>query len=193
MKKPPARRGMARSGIWPRIARNRTTAVLFAFLLAALTVLALRRSDVALEILAFLCGTLAGGVLAYLISYPLLRMTSSLSRLGRTTASRILGLSLAVALVLAITHFTGVSPSLDESGAAGALILGLAFGSGMGVIRRLSPPPMRTPEEEREVREGSGRELLIVGGALLVILALAGGLYVLVEYVAVPLTRHYFG
>lgn len=138
-----------KTGLWFGTRRNRVIAVSFTFLIVALVSLALGGVAVALEILAFLGGALVGGALAYLIAYPFVLMASSLSPLRRTVAGRILGISLALGVLLLTVSFTGASFPLEEGGIMRGLVLGLSFGSAMGVFRRFSRPPIEAPEQKR--------------------------------------------
>ena len=150
-----------------------------------LDVLALRGSDLALDLLVFLSGMLAGVVAARLATYPFRKIV------GGSGIWSIVGLFAGLASVFAIifggTALAGIPPYPTAGGGnVGNLIYGVALGFLIGV------PGGLVPAESRELRPSPALDLKVVAVILATVVGLFGllfMLFLLLEYALVPLIR----
>lgn len=151
-----------------------------------LNVLVVLGSDLALKLLITLVGMLAGAAVAFAITFPF-RDTFAVSGVWRIAAN-FLGLALVFGIIFGGAALAGV-PAFPtaESGNTGTLIYGLAFGFGVSVPAGLGLSG--TPEWRRDARGAELRVLAVVLGTVAGLFALLFALYLLIEYVAVPLIR----
>ena len=174
-------------GLWPRTWRGWSAYALGLGTFIVLNVLVVLGSDLALKLLITLVGMLAGGAVASAIIYPFR------ARFAASGSWRMAGIFLGLALVFGIifggSALTGV-PAFPtaESGAAGTLIYGLAFGFGVSISARLGLSG--TSEWRRESEGPELRVLAVVLGTVAGLFALLFALYLLIEYVAVPLIQY---
>ena len=148
-----------------------------------LDLLALWGSDLALDLLIFLSGMLAGAVAARLATYPFRRLAEGAG------IWRIVGLFVGLASVFVIifggTALAGIPPyPTAEGGNAGTMIHGLALGFLVGV-----PGGLATSGERRS---SSAPDLKVVAVILTTVAGLFGllfMLFLLLEYALVPLIR----
>ena len=151
----------------------------------ALDLLALRGSDLALDLLIFLSGMLAGLVAARLATYPFRRMAGDFGVLR--TLGLFAGLAAVFAIIFGGTALAGIPPyPTAEGGNVGNMIYGLALGFLVGVPGGLAPPDAvpRLPTP--------GSNLRIVVVILTTVIGLFGllfMLFLLLEYALVPLIR----
>lgn len=175
--------GKGISRLWPRTRRAWALAVLGVLTFFALDVLALRGSDLALDLLISLSGTLAGLIVARLATYPFRRTGPGLRR----TVGLFVGLASVFVIVFGGTALAGIPPfPTAEGGDAGTMIYGFALGFGIGVPGGLVPARSRMPAPN------PGAELKVVALIFGTVVALFGLLYVLsllLEYALVPLIR----
>lgn len=149
----------------------------------ALDVLALRGSDLALDLLIFLSGMLAGWALARVATYPFRKTVGP--GFGRTVGL-FAGLASVFVIVFGGTALAGIPAyPTAEGGNAGTMIYGLALGFGTGALGGLEPA--------RSVpAPGSGPAWKVVAVILGTVAALFGllfALYLALEYALVPLIR----
>jgi|SRR5215211_8530740 len=177
---------------WLKSWQDRVGAALVAAIAAALALLALMGYGVVFESLILLLGALLGHVLAYSVSVPLRSRFARRFGARKGVVAFALGLVLGIVLLLVGLYLVGL-PSLfsDEGRPFGTLVYGLALGLPSGFRSGLAPAPQPTPEEARQDRQAALRGFLLVGGALVFILLLTSGFYVLVEYVAAPLIWYF--
>ncbi len=173
-------------GLWPRTWRAWSAYGLGLGTFVILNVLVVLGSDLALKLLITLVGMFAGGVVACAITYPF-RDTFAVSGVWRIVGNFV-GLALVFGIIFGGAALTGV-PAFPtaESGNAGTFIYGLAFGFGVSVPAGLGLSG--TPEWRRESRGVELRVLAVVLGTIAGLFALLFALYLLIEYVAVPLIR----
>jgi len=172
--------------LWPRTRRAWALAVFGVLTFFVLDVLALRGSDLALDLLIFLSGMLAGAVAARLATYPLRRMA------GNPGIWRTVGLFVGLASVFVIifggTALAGIPPyPTAEGGNAGTMIYGLALGFLVGV-----PGGLVRGAGSREHRPSPVPDLKVAAVILVTVAALFGllfMLFLLLEYALVPLIR----
>ena len=162
--------------------------VLGALTFFILDVLALRGSDLALDLLIFLSGMLAGGAAARLTTYPF-------RRAGGSGIWRTLGLFAGLGSVFAIifggTALAGIPPyPTAEGGNVGNLIYGLALGFLVGVPGGLVPAESRTP---RPLSVQDLKVAVVVLGTVVGLFGLLFMLFLLLEYALVPLIRALVG
>ncbi|MDQ3316196.1 MAG: hypothetical protein M3479_03775 [Actinomycetota bacterium] len=171
--------------LWPRTRRAWALAVFGVLTFFVLDVLALRGSDLALDLLIFLSGMLAGAVAARLATYPLRRMA------GDPGIWRTVGLFVGLASVFVIifggTALAGIPPyPTAEGGNVGTMIYGLALGFLVGV------PGGLVRAGSREHRPSPVPDLKVAAVILVTVAALFGllfMLFLLLEYALVPLIR----
>ena len=150
-----------------------------------LDLLALRGSDLALDLLIFLSGMLVGVVAARLATYPFRRLAE------RSAIWRTIGLFAGLAFVFVIifggTALAGIPPyPTAEGGNAGTMIHGLALGFLVGV------PGGLAPAESGGRRPPPGPDLKVAAVGLGTVVGLFGllfMLFLLLEYALVPLIR----
>lgn len=155
----------------------------------ALNVLALWGSDLAWDLLIFLSGALVGLAATWLATYPLRK------RPGVSGVGRIFGLFVGLALVFVIifggTALAGIPPyPTAEGGNVGNLIYGLALGVLVGVPGGLAPAERKVsaPPSRSEIKV-----VAVILGTVAVLFGLLFVLFLLIEYVAVPLIRQFAG
>ena len=175
--------------LWPKTRRAWTVVALCALAFLALNVLALWGSDLAWDLLIFLSGALVGLAATRLATYPF-RKKSGVSGVGR-----IFGLFLGLALVFVIifggTALAGIPAyPTAEGGNVGNMIYGLALGVLVGIPGGLAPAERRrpAPSDRSEIKV-----VAIILGTVAALFGLLFVLYLLIEYVAVPLIRSLAG
>ncbi len=169
----------------PRTRRSWAVAVAGVLTFFALDLLALRGSDLALDLLIFLSGMLAGLVAARLATYPVR------SRVGSSGIGRTVGLFAGLASVFVIifggTALAGIPPyPTAEGGDVGNLIYGLGLGFLVGVPGGLVPPGTE------QLGSSSAPDLRVVAVILTTVAGLFGllfMLFLLLEFALVPLIR----
>lgn len=144
----------------------------------ALNVLVLRGSELALDLLISLSGLLAGIAAARLATYPFRRESGN-----RRVVALFVGLASVFAIIFAGTALAGIPPyPTAEGGNVGTAIYGLALGFGIGVPGGLAPT--RAPAAGSETRV-----VVVVLGTVVALFSLLLAVYLLLEYVLVPLIR----
>ena len=169
----------------PRTRRSWAVAVAAVLTFFALDLLALRGSDLALDLLIFLSGMLAGLAAARLATYPFR------SRVGSSGIGRTVGLFAGLASVFVIifggTALAGIPPyPTAEGGNVGNLIYGLALGFLVGVPGGLVPAGTEQP------RPSTAPDLRVAAVILTTVVGLFGllfMLFLLLEFALVPLVR----
>jgi len=169
----------------PRTRRSWAVAILGVLTFFALDLLALWGSDLALDLLIFLSGMLAGLAAARLVTYPFRR------RVGSTGIGRTVGLLAGFAAVFVIifggTALAGIPPyPTAEGGNVGNLIYGLALGFLVGV------PGGFVPAGSVEPGPSPVPDLRVAAVILTTVVGLFGLLFVLfllLEFALVPLIR----
>ncbi len=171
--------------LWPRTRRAWALAVFGVFTFFVLDVLALRGSDLALDLLIFLSGMLVGLIAARLATYPFRRKAGG-SGIWRTVGL-FAGLALVFVIIFGGTALAGIPPyPTAEGGNVGNMIYGLALGFLVGV------PGGLVRAETRPHPHPPGSSLKIVAVILGTVAALFGllfALFLLLEYALVPLIR----
>jgi hypothetical protein len=169
----------------PRTGRSWAFAVFGVLTFFALDLLALRGSDLALDLLIFLSGMLAGAVAARLATYPFRRLAE------RTAIWRPVGLLAGLAFVFVIifggTALAGIPPyPTAEGGNSGTMIHGLALGFLVGVPGGLASPGSgeRRPSPAPDLKVAA-----VVLGTVVGLFGLLFMLFLLLEYALVPLIR----
>ncbi len=167
----------------PRTRRSWVVVILGVLTFFALDLLALRGSDLALDLLIFLSGMLAGLAAARLATYPFR------SRVGSTGIGRTVGLLAGFAAVFVIifggTALAGIPPyPTAEGGDVGNLIYGLALGFLVGVPGGLVPAELREPSPAPDLRVAAVILTTVVG-----LFGLLFMLFLLLEFAIVPLIR----
>jgi hypothetical protein len=169
----------------PRTGRSWAFWVLAVLTFFALDLLALRGSDLALDLLIFLSGMLAGVVAARLAAYPFRRLAEG-SAIWRTVGL-FAGLAFVFVIVFGGTALAGIPPyPTAEGGNAGTAIHGLALGFLVGV------PGGLAPAGSGELRPSSAPDLKVAAVVLGTVVGLFGllfMLFLLLEYALVPLIR----
>ena len=164
--------------------------VFFVLTFLILNLLVLRGSDLALDLLICLSGALVGMGIARLAA----RLFGSV--FGGSPVRRALGVFVGLAslfgIVFAGTALAGIPPfPTAEGGNVGNLIYGFAFGFGLSATRSLGGADAM-PEPR-----GSGRTelkaVVVVLGTVAALFALLFVLYLLLEYLLVPLIRAFAG
>ena len=171
--------------LWPKTRRDWTFVVFCAFAFLALNVLALLGSDLAWDLLISLSGALVGLAAARLATYPF-RKKPGVSGVGR-----IFGLFVGLALVFVIifggTALAGIPAyPTAEGGNVGNMIYGFAMGVLVGIPGGLAPAERKTPGPPS--RSGF-KVVAIILGTVAALFGLLFVLFLLIEYVAVPLIR----
>ena len=169
----------------PKTRRSWAVAVLGVLIFFALDLLALRGSDLALDLLIFLSGMLVGFIAARLVTLPFR------NRLDGSGIGRTIGLFAGFASVFLIifggTALAGIPPyPTAEGGNVGNVIYGLALGFLVGVPGGLAPAGSEVP------RPSSAPDLKVVAVILATVAGLFGllfMLFLLLEYALVPLIR----
>ena len=171
--------------LWPKTRRAwiLTVAGVLAFLV--LDVLVLRGSELALDLLIFLSGMLAGWVLARLATYPFRRRVAG-SGVGRTIGL-FAGLASVFVIIFGGTALAGIPAyPTAEGGNVGNMIYGLALGFLIGVPGGLVPAETRSYPP----LPGSGLKVVaVILGTVAALFGLLFGLFLLLEYALVPLIR----
>lgn len=169
----------------PRTGRSWAVAAFGVLTFFALDLLALQGSDLALDLLIFLSGMLAGLAAARLATYPF-RSRVGGSGIGRTVGL-LAGLSAVFVIIFGGTALAGIPPyPTAEGGNVGNMIYGLALGFFVGV------PGGLVPAESREARPSPAPDLRVVAVILTTVVGLFGllfMLFLLLEYALVPLIR----
>ncbi len=151
----------------------------------ALDLLALRGSDLALDLLIFLSGMLAGVVAARLAAYPFRRLAER-SAIWRTVGL-FAGLAFVFVIIFGGTALAGIPPyPTAEGGNVGNVIYGLALGFLVGVPGGLVPAGSEVP------RSSPAPDIKVVAVILTTVAGLFGllfMLFLLLEYALVPLIR----
>ncbi len=169
----------------PSTRRSWAVAVLGVLTFFALDLLALRGSDLALDLLIFLSGMLAGLAAARVVTHPFR------SKVGGAGIGRTVGLLAGFAAVFVIifggSALAGIPPyPTAEGGNVGNLIYGLAFGFLVGVPNGLVPAAPQEP------RPSPAPDLKVVAVILTTVAGLFGllfMLFLLLEYALAPLIR----
>ena len=171
--------------LWPKTRRAQvfTVAGVLAFLV--LDVLVVRGSELALDLLIFLSGMLAGWALARLATYPFRRRAAG-SGVGRTIGL-FAGLASVFVIIFGGTALAGIPPyPTAEGGNIGNVIYGLALGFLVGVPGGLVPTETRSYPP----LPGSGLKVVaVILGTVAALFGLLFGLFLLLEYALVPLIR----
>ena len=151
----------------------------------ALDLLALRGSDLALDLLIFLSGMLAGVTAARLATYPFRRLAER-SAIWRTVGL-FAGLAFVFVIIFGGTALAGIPPyPTAEGGNAGTMIHGLALGFLVGVPGGLAPVGL---EESRPSPGPDLKVAAVVLGTVVGLFGLLFMLFLLLEYALVPLIR----
>ena len=151
----------------------------------ALDLLALRGSDLALDLLIFLSGMLAGVTAARLATYPFRRLAER-SAIWRTVGL-FAGLAFVFVIIFGGTALAGIPPyPTAEGGNAGTTIHGLALGFLVGVPGGLAPVGL---EESRPSPGPDLKVAAVVLGTVVGLFGLLFMLFLLLEYALVPLIR----
>ena len=171
--------------LWPRTGRAWALVVVGVLTFLALDVLTLRGSDLALDLLIFLSGMLAGLAVSRLATYPFRRRSGG-SGLGRTVGL-FAGLASVFAIIFGGTALAGIPPyPTAEGGNAGTMIYGLALGFLVGfpggLVRAESRPQPPLPGSSLKV-------VAVIFGTVAALFGLLFALFLLIEFVAVPLIR----
>ncbi|HET7479426.1 MAG TPA: hypothetical protein VFJ72_07935 [Rubrobacteraceae bacterium] len=175
---------------WP----ERAGVALISALAIALALLGLMGSDTGFWVLVVLLGVLIGHLSAYSVSMPFRGRFVRRFDSWADVVAFVSGFALGLMLLLIGAFFVG-SPSFfsDGGGMSGALVYGLALGVPQGLRSGLVPRPQPGPEQVYQSRRAILQGILIVAGALFTILALAFGLYALIQYILGPLIRYFAG
>ena len=148
-----------------------------------LDLLALRGSDLALDLLIFLSGMLAGAVAARLATYPFRRLAEG-SAIWRTVGL-FAGLAFVFVIIFGGTALAGIPPyPTAEGGNAGTMIHGLALGFLVGVPGGLASSGERRPSPGPDLKVAA-----VVLGTVVGLFGLLFMLFLLLEYALVPLIR----
>jgi hypothetical protein len=176
---------MAIRRLWPKTRRAGFLAAVCVVVFFVLNVLVLLGSELALDLLIFLSGMLAGFVAARLATYPFRRIVGS--GLGKTVGLFV-GMALVFVIIFGGTALAGIPPyPTAEGGNVGNMIYGLALGFLVGV-----PGGLVSAEARSYVPLPGSSNLKIVAVILGTVAALFGLLFVLfllLEYALVPLIR----
>ncbi len=169
----------------PRTRRSWAVAAFGVLTFFALDLLALRGSDLALDLLVFLSGMLAGLAAVRLATYPFRRGVGG-AGIGRTIGL-LAGLASVFVIIFGGTALAGIPPyPTAEGGNAGNLIYGLALGFLVGVPGGLVPPGAE------QLRPSTALDLRVAAVILTTVAGLFGllfMLFLLLEYALVPLIR----
>ncbi|MDQ3378399.1 MAG: hypothetical protein M3533_16120 [Actinomycetota bacterium] len=171
--------------LWPRTGRAWAFVVLGVLTFFALDLLVLRGSDLALDLLVFLSGMLAGFAAARLATYPFRRLVGGSGIWS--TVGLFAGLALVFAIIFGGTALAGIPPyPTAEGGNVGNMIYGIALGFLVGVPGGLIPAGSGGP------RPSSVPDLKVAAVILGTVVGLFGllfMLFLLLEYALVPLIR----
>jgi hypothetical protein len=174
---------------WPRTRRGWGFVVLTVPTFFVLDTLALVGPELAIELLIPLAGMLVGMVAAYAAAYP------PREKFGGSAGRRVAGIVLGVASVFGILPI-GSAPAdvpafpTAESGNAGLLVYGLAFGFGACFGGNLGSSGATLAKAEKS---GVGPELGVIAAAADAVAALfapAFAAFVLFGYAAAPPIRY---
>jgi hypothetical protein len=169
----------------PRTGRAWAFAVLGVLTFFALDLLALWGSDLALDLLIFLSGMLAGVVAARLATYPFRRLAER-SAIWRTVGL-FAGLAFVFVIIFGGTALAGIPPyPTAEGGNTGTAIYGLALGFFVGVPGGLAPSG---PGEQRPSPAPDLKVVAVILSAVVGLLGLLFMLFLLLEYALAPLIR----
>jgi hypothetical protein len=177
---------------WLKTRQDWIFAVLVVLSFAVLGLLVVFGYGFALDILVLLIGWLAGMLLAYLISSPFGESFARRFGSWKGYVASAVGLISMFAIIFLLGPYLLGIPAIpsEDYGAPGAFVFGFALGFGSKLRRVLSPPPPTTLEEDQESARASLRLMLVIGGAVAGLFALAFTAFVLFEYVAAPLIRY---
>lgn len=181
-------------GLLPVTGRGRTALVSGIVVFLVLDVLVVLGSELALGLLVLLTGTVAGLVLAGLVTLPVRR---TLERGGPANLFGFLvGLASLFVIVFVGTYLAGIPAyPTAEGGHLGTAIYGFAFGFGATVCRLSLRPPAASPSVYRgpAAQDGAGRiwlrASLIMAGAVAGLFGLLFAAFLLFEYVLVPVVK----
>ena len=167
----------------PRTGRAWALAVFGVFTFFLLDVLALRGSDLALDLLIFLSGMLVGLVAARLATYPFRKKAGNSG--NWRTAGLFAGLAAVFVIIFGGTALAGIPPyPTAEGGNVGNMIYGLALGFLIGVPGGLVRGGTRPPPP------GSSLKIVaVILGTVAALFGLLFALFLLLEYALVPLIR----
>ena len=155
----------------------------------ALNVLVLGGSELALDLLIFLSGMLAGFTAARLATYPFRRKPGG-SEIGRTVGLFV-GLALVFVIIFGGTALAGIPPyPTAEGGNVGNLIYGLALGFLVGVPGGLIPAGA---ESHLPLPASNFKIVVLILGTVAALFGLLFVLFLLLEYALVPLIRTFAG
>ena len=172
-------------GLWPKTGRSWALVVFGLLTFLALDVLALRGSDLALDLLVFLSGMLVGVVAARLATLPFREMVGG-AGIWRTVGL-FAGLASVFAIIFGGTALAGIPPyPTAEGGNTGNLIYGVALGFLVGV------PGGLAPAESRRLRPSPAPDLKVAAVVVATVVGLFGllfMLFLLLEFALVPLIR----
>jgi hypothetical protein len=167
----------------PKTGRAWALAVFAVLVFFALDLLALRGSDLALDLLIFLSGMLAGAVAARVAAIPFREAEAGIWR----TVGLFAGLAAVFVIIFGGTALAGIPPHpTAEGGNAGTVIYGLALGFFVGL------PGGLAPSGQGEQRRSSAPDLRVVAVILSAVVGLFGllfMLFLLLEYAIAPLIR----
>lgn len=150
-----------------------------------LDLLVLRGSDLALDLLVFLSGMLAGLAAARLATLPFRGMVGG-SGIGRAVGL-LAGPAVVFAIIFGGTALAGIPPyPTAEGGNVGNLIYGVALGFLVGVPGGLVPAG---PGDRRPTSVSDLKVAAVVLGTVAGLFALLFMIFLLLEYALVPLIR----
>lgn len=171
--------------LWPRTGRAWAFAVFGVLTFFTLDVLALRGSDLALDLLIFLSGMLVGLVAARLATLPFRKLVGG-SGIGRAVGL-LAGPASVFAIIFGGTALAGIPPyPTAEGGNVGNMIYGLALGFLIGVPGGLAPAGAR---EYRPSLVPDLKVAAVIFGTVIGLFGLLFMLFLLLEYALVPLIR----
>ncbi len=149
----------------------------------ALDLLALRGSDLALDLLVFLSGMLAGLAAARLATYPVRKMAGDSGILR--TVGLFAGLAAVFVIIFGGTALAGIPPyPTAEGGNVGNMIYGLALGFLVGVPGGLAPPDAAPHPPDSSIKV-----VVVILTTVIGLFGLLFMLFLLLEYALVPLIR----
>ena len=175
---------MAVRRLWPKTRRARVLAAVCVLVFFALNVLVLSGSELALDLLIFLSGMLAGFIAARLATYPFRRLDGS--GIGRTVGLFV-GLAMVFVIIFGGTALAGIPPyPTAEGGNVGNMIYGFALGFLVGV-----PGGLVSAEAKSHLPlPGSNFKIVaVILGTVAGLFGLLFVLFLLLEYALVPLIR----
>jgi hypothetical protein len=173
---------------WLRTKQEWMAAAIVIPLLAVVAFFSLLGFEIAAGLLVALGGCFIGTCLAYPIASSSRQRFASRFGSWRGPVAFALGLASTITIIFLGSYILDIPAlTIEEFGISEVFVFGLAIGFGGALRQRLA----RTPEEEREAREAVVRLVLVVAAAALCILLFV--VFVLIDYVAVPLIRYFAG